>query len=73
MSHPLQKIENSVAMMSSFLMQILLVYEEAASEQVWQNAMVEYNSIMKNSIWEIVLKPIKNSVIDLKWLYIVKH
>lgn len=59
--------------MSSFLMQILLVYEEAASEQVWQNAMVEYNSIMKNSIWEIVLKPIKNSVIDLKWLYIVKH
>jgi hypothetical protein len=36
-------------------MQSLPSYEEAAGEQVWQDAMVEeYNSIMKNDVWEIV-------------------
>jgi hypothetical protein len=48
-------------------------YEEVSSEQAWKNAMVEYKSIMKNDIWEILLKPIKNSMIYFKWLYIVKH
>lgn len=30
-------------------------YKEVASQQVWQDAMVEeYSSIMKNNVWEIV-------------------
>jgi len=32
-------------------------YEEVVCEQVWKNAMVEYNSVMKNDVWEIVLRP----------------
>jgi hypothetical protein len=33
----------------------------------------EYNSIMKNDVWEIVRRPKKKSVVDSKWLYKVKH
>ena len=33
-------------------------YEEAASQQVWREAMVEeYASIIKNDVWEIVPRP----------------
>jgi hypothetical protein len=38
-------------------------YEEAASQQVWQDAMVEeHNSIMHNDVWEIVPRPKGKSV-----------
>jgi hypothetical protein len=41
---------------------------------VWWDAMIEeYNSIMKNDIWEIVLRPVGKLVIDSGWLYKVKH
>jgi len=33
-------------------------YEQATSQQVWQDVMVEeYSSIMKNDAWEIVPRP----------------
>ena len=33
-------------------------FEEATQHDVWQEAMVEeYDSIMKNQVWEVVLKP----------------
>jgi hypothetical protein len=33
-------------------------YEEAAGQQVWKDAMMEeYQSIMKNDVWEIVMRP----------------
>jgi hypothetical protein len=35
--------------------------------------MMEYNAIMKNDVWEIVLRLEKKSVIDSRWLYKVKH
>ena len=38
-------------------------YEEAASEQVWHNAMVKYNSIMKKDVLEIVLVTMGKSMI----------
>jgi len=39
-------------------------YEEAASQHVWVDAMIEeYNSIMKNDVWEVVPRPTGKSVV----------
>jgi hypothetical protein len=47
---------------------------EAASQQVWQDAMTEeYQSIMKNDVWDIVLRPEGKSVVTSKWIYKIKH
>ena len=33
-------------------------FEEASQHQVWRDSMMEeYHSIMKNDVWEIVLRP----------------
>jgi hypothetical protein len=49
-------------------------YEEAAEKKMWQDAMIEeYQSIMKNNVWDIVLRPKEKSVITSKWLYKIKH
>ena len=45
-------------------------YEEAASLQVWVDAMIEeYSSIMKNDVWEVVPRPTGKSLVTFRWLY----
>jgi hypothetical protein len=47
---------------------------EATGEQVWQDAMTEeYQSILKNDVWDIVLRPEGKSVVTSKWIYKIKH
>jgi hypothetical protein len=47
---------------------------EATGEQEWQNAMTEeYQSIWKNDVWDIVLRPEGKSVVTSKWIYKIKH
>ena len=49
-------------------------FEEASKHQVWRDAMMEeYNSIMKNGVWEVVPRPEGKSVVTSKWLYKIKH
>ena len=49
-------------------------YEDAASQQVWKDAMVdEYQSIMKNDVWEIVPRPEGKFVVTSKWIFKIKH
>ena len=49
-------------------------YKQAASLQVWNDAMIEeYNSIMKNDVWEVVPRPTGKSVVTSRWLYKIKH
>jgi hypothetical protein len=49
-------------------------YEEASSQQVWRDAMMEeYQSIMKNDVWHIVLRPEGKFVVTSKWIYKIKH
>jgi hypothetical protein len=49
-------------------------FEEATSRQVWRDAMMEeYNSIMKNNVWEVVPRPEGKSVVTSRWLYKLKH
>jgi hypothetical protein len=49
-------------------------YEEASSQPVWRDAMMEeYQSIMKNDVWDIVPRPEGKSVVTSKWIYKIKH
>jgi hypothetical protein len=49
-------------------------FEEATGQQVWKDAMMEeYQSIMKNDVWDIVPRPEGKSVVTSKWIYKIKH
>jgi hypothetical protein len=49
-------------------------YEEATSHQVWRDVMMEeYESIMKNGVWDIVLRPSGKFVVTSKWIYKIKN
>ena len=49
-------------------------YEEAIHNKEWVEAMMEeYQSIMKNDVWDIVPKPEGKSVISSKWIYKIKY
>ena len=49
-------------------------YEEAIQKKEWKEAMTkEYQSIMKNDVWDIVPKPEGKSVVYSKCTYKIKH
>ena len=49
-------------------------YEEVAQNKEWVEVMMEeYQSIMKNDVWDIVPKPENKSVVYSKWIYKIKH
>ena len=42
-------------------------FEEASQHEVWQEAMVgEYDSIMKNQVWEVVPRPEGKKMVGLQ-------
>ena len=49
-------------------------FEEAVQQPIWVDAMVEeYDSIVRNSVWDVVLRPENKSVVSSHWLYKVKQ
>ena len=49
-------------------------FEEAIKQKEWDDAMVEeYQSIMKNDVWEIVPRPKDKLVVFSKWIFKTKH
>ena len=49
-------------------------FEEVVKHQVWKDVMhEEYESIMKNDVWDVVPRPKDKSVVTSKWLYKIKH
>ena len=49
-------------------------FEEAVGLHVWKDAMMEeYQSIMKNDVWDIVPRLKKNPVVTSKWIYKIKN
>ena len=49
-------------------------FEEATQHDVWREIVVEeYDSIMKNQVWEVVLMPQGKKVVGSRWIYKVKH
>eukprot|EP00253_Pinus_taeda_P030129 PITA_30129 len=50
------------------------LFEEAVKHQVWKDAMnEEYESIMKNDVWDVVSRPQDKTIVTSKWLYKIKH
>ena len=49
-------------------------FSDAVKHQVWKDAMTEeYESIIKNDVWEVVPRPQDKTVVTSKWLYKTKH
>ena len=49
-------------------------YGEATEKKKWKYAIFkDYQSIMKNDVWEIVPIPKNKSVVTSKWIYKIKH
>jgi hypothetical protein len=49
-------------------------FEKVVGRQVQRDAMMEeYNSIMKNDVWEIVPRPEEKSVVTSRWIYKLKY
>ena len=47
---------------------------EATKQKEWVDAMIkEYQSIIKNYIWEIVPRPKDKLVVSSKWIFKTKH
>ena len=65
-SRPPERFCSYMAMATSILDSEPSSYEEAASQQVWREAMQkEYSSIMKNDVLEVVPRPESKSVVTL--------
>jgi hypothetical protein len=49
-------------------------YEEFVGKKVWKDSVIEeYQSIIKNDVWDVVLRPIEKSIVSSKWIYKMKH
>jgi hypothetical protein len=63
-----------VAAMSHIIDSEPSFYEETTRHPVWRDVIMEdYQSIMKNDVWDIVLRPEGKSVVTSKWIYKIKH
>lgn len=50
------------------------MFEEVVKHQVWKDVMnEEYESIMKNDVWDVVPRLKDKFVVTSKWLYKIKH
>ena len=48
-------------------------FEEAVQQPIWVDAMVEkYDSIIKNSAWEVIPRPVRKLMVGSRWIYKVK-
>jgi hypothetical protein len=49
-------------------------FDDCCKDKVWKDAMIEeYESILKNDVWEVVPRPQGKSVVTSKWIYKIKH
>jgi hypothetical protein len=63
-----------VALLSDIIDAKPIIYEEAAEKKEWKDAMIEeYQSILKNDVWDVVPIPREKSVVSSKWIYKIKH
>ena len=69
-----KRFSSYMAQVTSLRDTVLDTYKEASAHQVWRDAMMEeYNSIMKNGVWEVVPRLEGKSVVTSKWLSKIKH
>jgi hypothetical protein len=59
-----------MALMRKCIMNEPYSFQEAVQQPTWVDAMVEeYDSIVKNSAWEIVPRLVDKSVVGSRWIY----
>jgi hypothetical protein len=69
-----QRFSSYVSAMSHIIDTEPSCHGEAAGKQVWQDAMTEeYQSSMKNDVWDIVMRPEGKYIVTSKWIYKIKH
>jgi hypothetical protein len=62
------------ALMCNLLDEEPTCFEEAIQKKEWADAMIEeYQSIIKNDVWEIVPISKNKDVVSSKWLFKIKH
>ena len=63
-----------VALMGSLLDSEPATFEAASKHQCWRDAMTEeYDSILKNDVWDIVPRPEGKSIVTSKCIFKIKH
>jgi hypothetical protein len=63
-----------MALMCDLLDEEPTCFEESIQKKEWADAMTEeYQSIIKNDVWEIVPRPKNKDVVSSKWLFKIKH
>jgi hypothetical protein len=63
-----------MALMCDLIKKEPTCFEEAIQKKEWADAMTEeYQSIIKNDVWEIVPRPNSKDVVSSKWLFKIKH
>jgi hypothetical protein len=63
-----------MALMCDLLEKEPACLEEAIQKKEWADATTEeYQSIIKNDVWEIVPRPKSKDVVSSKWLFKIKH
>ena len=71
---PPKRFSNYISMVTDIIETEPSSYEEASTQLVWREAMAEeYDSIMKNDVWEVVPKLEGKSVVTSRWLYKIKY
>jgi hypothetical protein len=69
-----KRFSSYAAYMTKLLDEEPTTFEKTAQKGQWKEAMAEeYQSIMKNEVWEIVPRPKEKSVVTSKWVYKIKH
>ena len=63
-----------MALMSDLIENEPTCFVEYIQKKEWVDSMKEeYQSIIKNDVWEIVPKPKNKDVVSSKWIYKIKH
>ena len=63
-----------MALMSDLVDKEPTCFEEATKKKEWVDAMIEeYQSIIKNDVWEILPRPKDKSMVSSKWIFKTKH
>jgi hypothetical protein len=73
-SRPPERLGSYLAMVTSITDTEPQTFAQAVDQQVWREAMLEeYDSIMRNDVWEVVPRPVGKSVVTSRWLYKTKY
>jgi len=68
------KFSSYVALMSNIIDSKPSTFEEVVDKSEWMDVMMEeYQCIMKNDVWEVVLRPAGKLVVNSKWIYNIKY